>query len=123
MTNVVSPRGLKMLPKILFTALMLFISIVCLMQNQIIIEGMTRLGYPVYMITLLGIGYGLGAMGIWQGVYPVMREWAYAGYTFAFLGSLASHFMYGNPPVYYINSTILLVLCLAAYRLDSQNRK
>ena len=113
------PSGLKALPKVLFVAVMVLISVLCLMRNSVIQGGIMDLGYPAYLITLLGLGYGAGMIGIVQGVSSFIREWAYAGLSIAFGGAVASHVFSGSPVTYVVPSAGLLMLCLVVYRLDS----
>ena len=50
----------------------------------------TDLGYPQYIIPFLGIAKILGALGIVLPVHPRLREWAYAGLFFDFIGAIYS---------------------------------
>ena len=50
----------------------------------------TDLGYPLYIIPFLGIAKILGALGIVLPVHPRLREWAYAGLFFDFIGAIYS---------------------------------
>ena len=50
----------------------------------------TDLGYPLYIIPFLGIAKILGALGIVLPVPPRLREWAYAGLFFDFIGAIYS---------------------------------
>ena len=46
------------------------------------IDGITRLGYPAYIIPALGLGKCLAILAIlWPGL-PRLKEWAYAGIFF-----------------------------------------
>src|SRR5262245_17309505 len=54
-------------------------------------EGITRLGYPPYIIPALGLGKILAILAIlWPG-FPRLKEWAYAGIVFNMLGATVSH--------------------------------
>jgi uncharacterized membrane protein len=50
----------------------------------------TALGYPQYIIPFLGVAKILGAAGILLPVGPRVREWAYAGLFFDFIGAIYS---------------------------------
>ena len=55
------------------------------------IELITRLGYPAYLLTILGIWKILGVAAILIPGFPMLKEWAYAGFFFAMTGALFSH--------------------------------
>ena len=50
-----------------------------------------RLGYPTYLLHILGLAKVLGAVAIVSKRSKTLEEWAYAGYTFNLLGAIASH--------------------------------
>src|SRR5215467_888326 len=54
-------------------------------------EGIMRLGYPIYLLKILGAAKLLGGIAILYGRSRTLKEWAYAGYTFNLLGASASH--------------------------------
>ena len=120
MKLILMPSGFKMIPKLLFMAIMLIISIACLTNNQNLQEGLSRTGYPDYILTILGVAYGSGIMGILQARYSLIREWAFAGYVFAFLGSFGSHLLNQDGLVVTIPTLILLGLCILVYMLDNR---
>jgi uncharacterized membrane protein YphA (DoxX/SURF4 family) len=49
------------------------------------------LGYPVYVLTILGFWKVLGAIAIVVPAFPRVKEWAYAGIFFNMTGAAASH--------------------------------
>ena len=49
-------------------------------------EMMSRLGYPGYFPTILGIWKILGVIVILIPRFPVLKEWAYAGFFFTASG-------------------------------------
>lgn len=62
-----------------------------LSQNPTIADGLKSLGFPSYMLYILGVSKLLAAGALLQPIFPRLREWAYAGLTFTFLGALISH--------------------------------
>src|SRR5215813_1950784 len=62
------------------------------------IEGMTHLGYPLYIIRFLGAAKLLGVLAILTGVFSTIKEWAYAGFVFNLLGAFYSHLCAGDGP-------------------------
>ena len=59
-------------------------------------QALLKLGYPLYLMKILGFLKILGAVAILTGRFPTMKEWAYAGFTFDFLGATASHLLAGD---------------------------
>lgn len=43
---------------------------------------MENLGYPVYLLTILDIWKMLGVIAILAPRFPLLKEWAYAGFFF-----------------------------------------
>src|SRR4051812_38158226 len=60
------------------------------------IESITQLGYPVYLLTILGIWKILGVIALLIPKIPLLKEWAYAGIFFTVTGALFSHIVMGN---------------------------
>src|SRR6476620_6551937 len=61
------------------------------------VYGITELGYPVYLLTLLGIWKILGVIALLVPKFPLVKEWAYAGIFFLLTGALFSHIAVGHP--------------------------
>jgi hypothetical protein len=68
-----------------------------LMHASFNVEGVTHLGYPEYLLTILGVAKLLGGLAILQGKNRTIKEWGYAGYTYILLGASASHLLAGDP--------------------------
>ena len=63
---------------------------------EAVLQAYHTLGYPLYLLKILGLSKILGAIAILYGRFPKLKEWAYAGFTFNFLGATASHLMAGD---------------------------
>ena len=63
---------------------------------EAVIQAFHTLGYPLYLMKILGLLKILGAIAILTGRFPTLKEWAYAGFTFNFLGATASHLLAGD---------------------------
>ena len=63
-----------------------------------IVKIMLQLGYPLYLMKILGFAKILGGIAILSGKIPRLKEWAYAGFAFDFLGAAASHILAGDSP-------------------------
>src|SRR4029078_7408741 len=55
------------------------------------VDSMTHLGYPAYFVTMLGIAKILGVAALLIPKFPLLKEWAYAGFFFMMSGAVATH--------------------------------
>jgi len=61
-----------------------------------VVDVVTSLGYPVYVLVILGVFTLLGAVVIlWPGMLR-LKEWAYAGIAFELSGAIASQLIRGQ---------------------------
>jgi len=51
------------------------------------VYGLTHLRYPVYFLTILGVWKILGVIAVLIPKFPLLKEWAYAGFFFCHVGS------------------------------------
>jgi hypothetical protein len=77
-----------------------------------------HLGYPLYLMRILGLAKILGAVAIVTNRSRTLTEWAYAGYAFDLIGAVASHLVVGDGPVA-AAPAVMLALVLSSYRLYS----
>jgi uncharacterized membrane protein YphA (DoxX/SURF4 family) len=56
---------------------------------------LAHLGYPVYLLTILGVWKLLGAIALLAPRFPRLKEWAYAGSFFVYAGAVASGMVRG----------------------------
>jgi uncharacterized membrane protein YphA (DoxX/SURF4 family) len=80
-------------------------------------EIMRHLGYPVYVLTIIGAGKTLGALAIIQGWFRTLKEWAYAGFTINLLGAAASRAYAGDSLALIISPFLFLAVLLTSYFL------
>lgn len=102
---------------------MLSTGIVQLIHLQAETEKMALLGYPAYLLTLLGIWKILGVAALFLPKYPLLKEWAYAGFFFAMSGAIVSHLAIGDKPAELFGPTLLLVLTMVSWYFRPANRK
>jgi hypothetical protein len=81
----------------------------------------TSLGYPVYVLALLGIWKIPGAITLVVPGFLRLKEWAYAGIVFELTGAAASHAIRGNRSAI-TAPVVLLCLALASWALRPPNR-
>jgi uncharacterized membrane protein YphA (DoxX/SURF4 family) len=87
-----------------------------------VVEVVTQLGYPVYLLRILGILKLAGAVVLFVPRLPRLKEWAYAGVTFELTGAAASHAMRGNRANDVITCLILAAFAVASWALRPPSR-
>jgi DoxX-like family len=87
------------------------------------VYGMIHLGYPVYLLTILGIWKLLGVVAVLAPRIPLAKEWAYAGFFFAMSGAIYSHVAVGDPLKEIVPATVLLVLTVVSWYFRPASRK
>lgn len=75
----------------------------------------THLGYPVYFLTILGIWKILGAVAVLVPKFPLIKEWAYAGFFFCMSGAIFSHIAIGDSITKIFPASLLLVLTVVSW--------
>ena len=83
----------------------------------------THLGYPVYVLTILGIWKILGVIAVLVPKYPLLKEWAYAGFFFAMSGAAFSHIASGDPVTSTFPSLSLVILTVLSWHFRPADRK
>src|SRR5215813_10532862 len=83
----------------------------------------THLGYPVYLLTILGVWKILGVVAILIPRFPLLKEWAYAGFFFIMSGAVLSHIAVGDPLKEIFPASLLLVLTVVSWYLRPPDRK
>lgn len=96
-------------------------------QQMLQIGGYTeiiqQLGYPKYLLPILGVWKILGVIAILIPKYPLLKEWAYAGFFFAMSGAAISHLAAGQPFLEALPSMILLLATILSWYFRPPNRK
>jgi uncharacterized membrane protein YphA (DoxX/SURF4 family) len=94
-----------------------------LVTGQPVVQIVTHEGYPVYLLTILGVWKLLGGITLLVPRFPRLKEWAYAGIFFELTGALASGIVRGSEPVNLIWSPLLLAaLAVASWALRPPSR-
>ena len=86
-------------------------------------ESITALGYPEYLMTILGVAKILGVIALLIPGAPLLKEWAYAGFTFNLLGASASHALVRDPIAEAIVPLVVLGIAAASYLLRPKSRR
>lgn len=102
---------------------MLSTGIVQLLKVEEEIESMARLGYPPYLLTILGVWKILGTIAVLIPKFPLLKEWAYAGFFFAMSGAAISHIFSGHHITEIVPSLLLLTLTLISWYFRPADRR
>ena len=80
------------------------------------------LGYPAYLLTLLGAWKVLSIPALLAPRLPRLKEWAYAGIFFDLTGAAASHAFSGDSPGKIATPLFLLLIAAASWALRPPSR-
>ena len=82
-----------------------------------------HLGYPAYLLTILGTWKILGVVALLIPKFPLLKEWAYAGFFFITSGAIFSHIAAGDKIVELVPGLLLLVLTVVSWYFRPAGRK
>lgn len=102
---------------------MLSTGVVQLVKTKEEAELMTHLGYPLYFLTILGIWKILGVIAVLIPEFPLLKEWAYAGFFFAMSGAIISHLAMDDAAKEYFGPVLLLALTIVSWYFRPASRK
>jgi hypothetical protein len=85
-------------------------------------SGIVKLGFPVYVLTILGTWKLLGAVTILVPKYPLLKEWAYAGIVFLLTGAMFSHVASGHAWYELLPAFFLLILTVPSWYFRPADR-
>ena len=102
---------------------MLSTGIVQLLKVKEEVDMMTHLGYPIYFLTMLGVWKMLGIVTVLIPKFPLLKEWAYAGFFFAMSGAIFSHLASGDEAKDFFGPTLLLILTVVSWYFRPAERK
>jgi DoxX-like family len=102
-------------------ALMCFAAFSYLSGDPKAVQGFALAGYPQQLRIILGIAKPLGAIALIVPGFVKLKEWAYAGFTFAWICAVVAHYSMGQR-VEAIFPLVLLVLLYVSYVTRPANR-
>jgi hypothetical protein len=92
----------------------IFVAILYLSGNAQVVNAFVHLGYPQQLRFLLGIAKFLGAIALIMPGVPRLKEWAYAGFTFAWIAASIAHYIAGDRAESVL-AVVLLVMLWFSY--------
>lgn len=102
--------------KVIFSSFMLFSAVGELTMNETIVHSMKLIQMPAYLLSLLGVLKISGIIALWFSPFKWIKEWAFAGFTFDFIGAIFGFIATGNlvmPDI--LMAPVGLGLCLSTY--------
>lgn len=94
-----------------------------LSRNDFVKGIFTHLGYPLYLLTLIGIWKIPAFIAILVPRIPLVKEWAYAGLFFVYSGAFASHLAVGDAAAAWMSPLIFMILTIFSWLLRPASRK
>lgn len=110
---------------LLLAAALMLSGIGQLMQYGGNVELVTNLGYPLYILTILGVWKVLGVIVLVVPGFTRLKEWVYAGIFFLMTGAALSHAFvndYGDYGFHIILPLLYAALNIASWALRPKSR-
>ena len=93
-----------------------------LAQLQGNVDGTQTLGYPIYVMTILGTWKVLGSIALLAPRFPRLKLWAYAGIFFNMTGAAISHLVIGDEAWHFWYTGSLAIVALVSWALRPESR-
>jgi len=87
------------------------------------VDMITHLGYPVYLLTILGVWKILGVIAVLIPKFPLLKEWAYAGFFFVMTGAIFSHLAMNDSVKEMLPGLLLLILVIISWYFRPPDKK
>lgn len=108
---------------VLMSAGMLGSGIAQVMRAKEMVDILTHLGYPVYLMSIIGVWKILGVIVILLPGFKLVKEWAYAGLFFTMTGALISHLFMGDGGKAILGPLMQSVFIILSWYFRPANRK
>lgn len=109
----------------LFALIFVMTGSLYLLHSPQMVTKLALLGYPGYMLALLGVAKILGAITLAVPGFLRLKEWAYAGFVFDFLGAIWSHLAIqgvGRAAAVVLVPLVLITISYVSYRRLQQGK-
>jgi uncharacterized membrane protein YphA (DoxX/SURF4 family) len=97
----------------LVAALSIFAAFTYLSGSPQAVQGFAHVGYPQQLRIILGIAKLLGAITLVLPGFAKLKEWAYAGFTFAWISAFVAHYLAKDGSVAFMPLILLLLLVIS----------
>ena len=86
-------------------------------------DNIIHLGYPLYLLSLLGVMKILGVVAVLIPKFPRLKEWAYSGFFFVMSGAIVSHIVLHDSINEIFPALLLLILTMVSWYFRPSDRK
>jgi uncharacterized membrane protein len=86
-------------------------------------ELVTHLGYPLYLLYIIGVWKLSGVVVVLIPKHPLLKEWAYAGFFFLMTGALISHLFMGDEGTSIYGPLFQTIFVVVSWYFRPANRK
>jgi hypothetical protein len=107
----------------IIASLALLMALTYLTGSEQVVSGFAKAGYPQHLRIVLGLAKPAAAIVLLLPGLAVLKEWAYAGATFAWVMALISAYASGEGPQVWILPPILLALLATSYVTRPPHRR
>lgn len=97
--------------------------IVQLIKSKDEVDLMAHLGFPLYILPLIGILKILGVIAVLFPKSPLLKEWAYSGFLFVMTGAVYSHIVMGDGVNEFFGPILLIVLTIVSWYFRPFDKK
>jgi hypothetical protein len=94
-----------------------------LLRIEYVRVALTQLGYPLYLLVILGVWRIPGALVLLVPRFPRLKEWVYAGAFFEYTGAAASHLLVGDHSSQWVGPLIFSGFTLLSWALRPAPRR
>jgi DoxX-like family len=101
----------------------LLMAVTYLSGSEQVVSGFAKAGYPQHLRIVLGIAKPIAAIVLLLPGLALLKEWAYAGVTFALVMAFISANLSGEPVTTRILPLVLLILLAVSYVTRPPNRR
>ncbi len=106
----------------LLAALCFFSGYAYLSGNPQAVGGFSHVGYPQQLRIILGIAKPLGAIALLVPGMAKLKEWAYAGFTFAWISATVAHYLAKDGPMAFTPLVLLALLVISYWTRPADRR-
>jgi len=97
----------------LVAAMSAFAAYAYLTKSPQAVQGFAHVGYPQQLRVLLGIAKLLGAIALVVPGLPKLKEWAYAGFTFAWIAACVAHYLAKDGAEAFLPLVLMVLLAIS----------
>lgn len=105
----------------LLTLIMAYSVSMYFFKHEAVSQMFSNFGYPSYIIYPYAIAKVLGVFALWNPNFKVIKEWAYAGFFFAFILAFFAHYMIGDGQQ--TAALVALILLIVSYIFNKKTQQ